>query len=195
MRKKRLSTSTILEIANRAEIVATREVSLEIVKKRALKALENHDFDNDMGSGNLFILDSVLAPISFFKDRFSHKFEVDDILAVWQLFLELCREINNYKSFAPTITTFCNFMNMGKATFDTITNENTERGELCRYIKSALTDRFTQLMLDDKLPQIPSIFIAKADFGLRDNDPPVTNIVFTEECKTPEQILEEFRNG
>lgn len=175
--------------------IITRDISLSIIENTAVKAIKDHDFDSDMGSGNLFILDTVFRPITFFKDRLQRKLEIDDILAVWDLFLKLCREVNKYKSFSPTINTFCNFLNISRDTFTAICNENTDRGELCRFIKDTLADRFMQLMLDNKLPQIPAIFVAKANFGMRDSDAPVTNIVMHEERMTVAEILEDFKKG
>lgn len=172
-----------------------RSMAVVLAKERALNALKRHDFDTDTGSKNLFILDNVFAPIGFFKDRFIKKFTFDDILEVWLTFLELCKELNEKTFFAPTLNTFCNFLNMSTTTFKTIMKEQSERGELCRYINDVLSDRFMQLMLEDKLPQIPSIFIAKANFGMRDNDQPVTNIVVHEEYKSAMEILEELKKG
>lgn len=175
--------------------IISRNMSLAMIEHNAIQAIQAHDFDMDTGSGNLFILDNVFQPITFFKDRFQQKLEIDDILAVWDLFLKLCREVNKYKSFSPTVNTFCNFLNISRATFNTICNEYTERGELCRFIKDTLADRFMQLMLDNKLPQIPAIFIAKANFDMRDNDAPVTNIVLQEEHQSVIDILNEFKKG
>lgn len=172
-----------------------RNMAVEMAKTKAVRAIGDIDFDTFVGSKNLYILDNVFAPIGFFKDRFTKKFEFDDILEVWQAFLYLCKLLNEQTAFAPTLNTFCNFLNMSTTTFKSIMNENTDRGELCRYISDVLSDRFMQMMLEDKLPQIPSIFVAKANFGMRDNDQPVTNIVVHEELKSAMDILEELKKG
>lgn len=172
-----------------------RAVAVNMAKQRAEMALQKCDFKNMQGSKNLFLLDNVFAPIGFFKDRFTKKFDYNDILEVWLVFVELCKQVNEKTFFAPTLNTFCNFLNLSTTTFKSIMREESERGELCRYIQDVLSDRFMQLMLEDELPQIPSIFIAKANFGMRDNDQPVTNIVVHEEYKSAMEILEELKQG
>lgn len=169
--------------------------ALETAKTRALDALYDHDFDNDTGSKNLFILDNVLAPIGFFKERIGKKFEVEDFVETWKLFCFLCKEINEKTIFVPTINTFCNFMNISKVSFDNILEEKTERGEICRYIKDTLADRLMQGMLENKIAAIPGIFIAKANYGMRDNEQPVTNIVINEPHQSALEILNEFKKG
>lgn len=169
--------------------------ALETAKTRALDALYDHDFDNDTGSKNLFILDNVLAPIGFFKERIGKKFEVEDFVDTWKLFCFLCKEINEKTIFVPTINTFCNFMNISKVSFDNILEEKTERGEICRYIKDTLADRLMQGMLENKIAAIPGIFIAKANYGMRDNEQPVTNIVINEPHQSALEILNEFKKG
>lgn len=169
--------------------------ALELAKTRALDALYDHDFDNDSGSKNLFILDNVLAPIGFFKERIGRKFQVEDFVDTWKLFCFLCKEINEKTVFIPTINTFCNFMNISKASFDNILEEKTERGEICRYIRDTLADRLMQGMLENKIAAIPGIFIAKANYGMRDNDQPVTNIVINEPHQSALEILNEFKKG
>ncbi len=169
--------------------------ALETAKTKALQALYDHDFDNDTGSKNLFILDNVLAPIGFFKERIGKKFEVEDFVDTWKLFCFLCKEINEKTIFVPTINTFCNFMNISKVSFDNILEEKTERGEICRYIKDTLADRLMQGMLENKIAAIPGIFIAKANYGMRDNEQPVTNIVINEPHQSALEILNEFKKG
>jgi hypothetical protein len=189
-----------------AKIIQKRDKSLENTpenrltaltkaKDNALRVLEEHDFDEELGSKNLFILDNVLCPIGFFRDRIQRKFEIEDFIDVWQLFCYICREINKKTVFTPTVNTFCNFMNISSATFNSILLEKSERGEMCRFIKDTLADRLMQAMLEEKVPAIPSIFIAKANFGMRDNDAPVTNIVVQEQHMSAQEILNEFKKG
>ena len=172
-----------------------RAIALQAAKTKGIDALHEHDFDEENGSKNLFILDNVLSPIGFFRDRLVKKFEVEDFVETWQLFCYLCKEINEKTVFVPTINTFCNFMNISTSSFCAIGNEESQRGEMVRNIKDTLADRLMQAMLEEKIPAVPSIFVAKANFGLRDNDTPVTNIVVQEQHMTAQDIFNEFKKG
>lgn len=190
--------TSIIKSERRADLENTNDNkanALAAAREFAMTAINSEAFDNDEGSTNLYVIDNILRPIGYFKERLVRKIEVDDIIPVWQLFIDLCREINKKKPFAPTIFTFCNFMNISSATFNAIRQENTARGELCQYISDSLSDRLMQLLLENKIPTIPGIFVAKANFGMRDNDQPVTNVIINDGPSSFEEIMEMYKKG
>lgn len=181
---------TIKEKSN--EVQRLRLDCIVETKRQAMKLIKSTSFSKEFASSAMFITDEILKPIECYKNQ-GKKIELWDLVNCYDLFVELCKEINKKRVFSPTINTFCHFIGITSTRFTFMTKEESERGEFCRYIKDHISEIFMQNMLDEKIPQIPSIFIAKANLDLRDNEPPVTNIVINQDHKTFEQIIQEYQ--
>lgn len=194
-KQSKVKTSAVFTDTVVQNTVENRRSALIRARAEGMNAIWSEDFTKAEGSVNLYVIDHILKPIGFFKERITKKIEVEDIIPVWELFIDLCKEINKRQAFTPTIFTFCNFLNVSSRTFNAIKEENTERGELCRYISDSLSDRIMQLLLENKIPQIPGIFVAKANFGMRDNDQPVTNVIINDAPNSIDDIIKMYKKG
>ena len=74
--------------------------------------------------------------------------------------------------------------------------ENSEVGDVFKQIKDYLSENLMQNMLTGRVKEVSGIFIAKANFGMRDSEPANTNILnINSQPKDIEQILAELENN
>lgn len=162
-------------------------------KKETISLIRKTNFITDYASSTMLITDEILKPLDCFRGQKKTALDLWDLVNGYELFIELCKEINKKRVFSPTVNTFCHFMGLTNKRFCVMLREENERGEFCRYVKDHISEIFMQNMLDEKIPQIPSIFIAKANLDMRENDTTVANIIINNEHKSFEQIIKEYQ--
>lgn len=172
----------------------TLERSIAESKERAIQCLDEHNFDADMGSTQMFIVNQVIQPMDYFILTKYKRKNVEDYELAFQTFREIIVEINKHIPFTPTLNTLCRFLNMSSDNYGNIVRENGELGELFKTMKDSLADNLMQNMLANRIGAPQGIFIAKANFGMRDDDPANINIVNvnSQREQSLEEILAEF---
>lgn len=83
-----------------------------------------------------------------------------EILAGFNLYLEMIEKINEYKVFPPTAEGFCNFVGISAMTFNNWLSD-AEKKDAMEYIKSYLTGALATGSLTGELKEISSIYIQK----------------------------------
>lgn len=167
---------------------------LDDIKETAIEIIEDYDFDTSIGSGSAYLANKLFKPCKYFLNRKGRPREAEELAMAFDAFSEICIEANKYTVFAPTINTFCSFCNITTKTLKNMANENTDRGEIATMIIERLGDNIMQNILSGKVHPIGGIFIAKANFGMRDNDPPQTAIVNIQNTpQSVDEILKEIK--
>ena len=146
-------------------------------KQKALVALREYDFDTSIGSGAAYITNSILVPCLYFSKRQGCPRTAAELAIAFNNFQEICAEANKYTVFVPTLNTFAAYCNITTKTLKNIANENNDRGNIASMIIEKLSDGIMQNIMTDKIHPIGGIFVAKANFGMRDNDPPQMAVV------------------
>ena len=83
-----------------------------------------------------------------------------EILAGFNLYLDMINKINEYKVFPPTIEGFCNFIGISATTFNNWLSD-ADKKDAMEYVKSYLTGALATGSLTGELKEISSIYIQK----------------------------------
>lgn len=171
--------------------------SIQKSKEWALACLNEHDFNEDLGSTQTFISNVIIQPVDYFVATKFQKINVEDVQIAWRTFQEIILELNRQILFVPLKQTFCRYINISTSTYNQKLDEQSDMGDLFRMINDSLTGDFIQNLISGRIGTNQGIFAAKALFGLRDNDPPVTNVVqVNAPTKSLAEILEDYnKNG
>lgn len=89
-----------------------------------------------------------------------NSYSSQEILAGFNLYLEMIEKINEYKTFPPTIESFCNFIGISVSCFNNCLVDP-DRKDAMEYIKSYLTGALASGSLVGELKEISSIYIQK----------------------------------
>lgn len=171
----------------------TMREHVQAAKESAIKLIQDHDFDSSIGSGAAYISNNVILPPEYFVSRQGVARTAEELAEAYNAFNEICNEANKYTVFAPTINTFCAFCCITTNTLKEIANERNERGKVATMILERLSDRLMQNIMSGKIQTIGGIFVAKANFGMRDNENTNINIVNVQNTPTSvDDILKEF---
>lgn len=93
-----------------------------------------------------------------------------EILAGFNMYLEMIEKINEYKVFPPTIESFCNFMGITTVAFNNWLSD-ADRKDSVEYVKSYLTGALATGSLTGELKEISSIYIQKTMGKVEQNTP------------------------
>lgn len=160
---------------------------------RALKKIEDYDWDNSYGSPIMYIQTEVIQPLKFFAERAYQPIEVDNYMVAYKSFCEIITELNKYMVYTPTPIDFCRYISISKRRFDKMRNEQNEIGDILSQINDLLSNNVMHNMMAGRIKEISGIFILKASYGLRDTDPANTNILnVSVQTKTTDEILAEL---
>lgn len=169
---------------------------LSASREFAVDCLRDHDFQDDMGSAQTFISNVIIRPLDYFVAKRFQDVNVEDVRFAFDTFTDIILELNQKILFIPLKQTFCRYINISTSTFDHKLNEQNEMGDLFRMINDRLTGDYMQNLIMGRIGANQGIFGAKAIFGLRDNDPPVTNIVqVNAETRGLADILAEYKKN
>lgn len=189
-----MNENNLQEKNDKTELQRFKLDYLAKTKKQAIELIRETNFFKDYASSTMLITDEILKPLDCFRNQKKTALDLWDLVNGYELFIELCKEINKKRVFSPTVNTFCHFMGLTNKRFSVMLREENERGEFCRYVKDHISEIFMQNMLTEKIPQIPSIFIAKANLDMHENDPSVANqIIINNEHKSFEQIIKDYQ--
>lgn len=83
-----------------------------------------------------------------------------EILAGFNLYLDMINKINEYKVFPPTIEGFCNFIGISATTFNNWLAD-ADKKDAMEYVKSYLTGTLATGSLTGELKEISSIYLQK----------------------------------
>lgn len=157
--------------------VTLLEKDIKETKETAIQKIKEYDFDTSIGSGAAYISNSVLTPCKYFTDRRGRPRSAEELAVAYDVFQEITEEANKYTVFVPTLNTFAGFCCMTAKTLRDIANENNEKGNVAGIIIDRLSDGLMQNSMTSKIQPIAGIFVAKANFGMRDNETPQMAIV------------------
>lgn len=190
-KKKELPQSTNRDVIFRPH--CTLEKSIENNIDLAQKLIDHHDFEDSMGSNQLYVSMRVIQPLDYFlANKGTHR-TAGDYTVAFDGFLQIIDKVNEKMTYTPTLNTFCRFIAMSTERFKKISNENSEEGDVCKQIKDFLAEGLMQNMLGNRVGAVQGIFIAKSTLGMRDNEAPSVNVVnIHNESKSLEEILEDF---
>ncbi len=195
-KKTQLPISASCDEFNNMVYPCTLEQSLKENKTMAIRNIEEHDFEDDFGSTQMFVSNRVFQPLNYFKLKKNQNIEVEEYEKAFIVFKELVDKVNEKIIYTPLINTFCGFLGMSVDKFKYYSRENSERGELFRRILDYLGENLMQNMLGNRVGALQGIFIAKANLGMRDSEAPNVNIMnVTAEPRTLTEILEEFKQN
>ena len=126
----------------------TTDMIVNLLKE---KDLNNIQIMSMIAKGSL--LDSVLGGnISYTPQELRIGFD---------LYLDMINKINEIKPFPPTVESYCNFMGISKATYDSYLT-NYEKKDVMNYIQSYLLGVLATSSLTGELKEISSIYQQKA---------------------------------
>ena len=89
-----------------------------------------------------------------------NSYSSQEILAGFNLYLDMINKINEYKVFPPTIEGFCNFIGISATTFNNWLSD-ADKKDAMEYVKSYLTGALATGSLTGELKEISSIYIQK----------------------------------
>lgn len=165
-------------------------------KEIALTKLKDYDFDTSIGSGAAYITNDILIPCKYFVSRQGSAKTAEELAIAFNTFQEICIEANKYTVFVPTINTFAGFCCMTTRTLKNIADENNERGQIASIIIERLSDGIMQNIMTGKINPIGGIFVAKANFGMRDNEPTQMAVInVTSNNMSVDEILAELNKN
>ena len=162
----------------------------------AAKTLQNVDFDTINGSAATYITTNIIRPLKYFEERRGERRTAEELKIAFQGFKILVSHINESCVYTPTLNTFCMYICCSTKTFRSMTYEESERGEIANEIKECIEESLLQNMLAGKTHPITSMFVAKANLGLRDNDNNNVNILnINGNSRSVDDILAEFNKN
>lgn len=171
----------------------TLEESIAENIEQARELIEERDFEDAMGSNQLFVSNKVIQPLNYFLATKFQSRTAEEYALAFNGFLEIINIINEKMTYTPTVNTFCRYLGISKTRFDEISSLNNETGDVCRQIKDFLAETLMQNMLGNRVGAVQGIFIAKANLGMRDTEAPKLNIVtINNEPQSLDEILENF---
>lgn len=181
----------IIKMEENAE---SRQKYLQESVDTAKKAIDEFDFDDSIGSSAAHIACDIIQTPLYYQCRKNCTIKAVDLDECYAAFNEICEYANTKTVFTPTINTFCRFMNICTDTLKSIARENNERGQIAKMIIEHLGDRLMQNMLSGTTAPIPSMFVAKANFGMKENESNTINILNVNETpRDVDDILREFK--
>lgn len=163
--------------------------------ENAKNAIDNYDFDDGIGSGSAHIACDIIKTPLYYQLRKLCPLKAVDLDEGYKAFNDICEYANQKTVFAPTLNTFCRFMNIATSTLKSIAQENNERGAIATMIIEHLGDRLMQNMLSGTTSPIPSMFVAKSNFNMKENDNATINILNVNDTpRDIDDILKEFKS-
>lgn len=176
----------------------TLQKELTAYKAKAIEEIQEFDFDTCVGAGGTYLINKILVPCEYMLIRQAQNrvLIAEELAYNFDTFIELCIEANKYTVFVPTINTFCSFCGISTSTLKSIANENNERGNIATMIIEKLGDGIMQNIISGKIHPIGGIFVAKANFGMRDNDAPQTAILnISNSTQSIDDIMREIKEN
>lgn len=163
---------------------------------RVDKAIADFDWDDLVKSPHLYVSNTIIKPLKYFVDHCKEDLNVNDYIKAYESFIELVQKVNEHCLYTPTLTGFCKYIYMSTYKFNALCMENSEVGDVFKQIKDYLSENLMQNMLTGRVKEVSGIFIAKANYGMRDSEPTNTNILtINTQTKSIDQILEELENN
>lgn len=164
--------------------------------QKAASSLQNVDFDMLNGSVATFITTNIIKPLPYFEERRGERRTANELKMAFKGFKILVSYINEKCVYTPTLNTFCMYICCSTKTFKSMTYEESERGEIANEIKECIEETLLQNMLSGKTHPITSMFVAKANMGMRDNDNANVNILNVNgNSRSVDEILAEFNKN
>lgn len=195
-RKKIMPNSTAIDCYEKKLPICTLEESIEQNKKLANTLLTTHNFAEDMGSTQMFIINQVIQPLNYFKKMYGITKSAEDYERAFECFKDIINQINEHITFTPTVNTFCKFLNISTITFNAYARQNSDIGDVFTRISDYLGDNIMQNMLGRRIDAIPGIFICKANLGMRDSESNNVNIInVNNQTKSLDEILADFKKN
>lgn len=185
-----MSTNKDLEMMMPCTLEQSTKQNIEL----AQKLLEVRDFEDAMGSNQLYISNKVIQPLNYFIITKGKQRTADEYAIAFNAFLEIIDMVNEKMTYTPTKNTFCRFLGISKSRFNALMAENNDTGDICRQINDFLEETLMQNMLGNRVGAVQGIFIAKANLGMRDSESQNLNVVnINAEPQTLSDILENFK--
>lgn len=156
---------------------------IEQRKQEFEELLERFKIENevilDKGDGKVDVMElsNCLSTPLMFGGIANTKVTASDISMYFKCYWDCIMKANKSFNCPPTLIQFCGLLGVSTSTFANLQfNEDPNIREAVLMVKDRFVDYYTIKGLKNELNSIMVIFTLKAQYGLRDNDPPQTVI-------------------